>query len=163
MTARKRYRPRQANASSILAALYTRSTGTVSDHANEVVLHLYEALDAMKRGQATEHHFNALVTAANMAYVLAEKGVGAWFMDTCKRASLELYRVRQRHEITGVYGVSGQGIKDITAMIEARADQLTAEGYTEGLEYQAACIVADRLQRKVVITEKDLAEQSAMA
>lgn len=156
----KAYRPRFSYDDQCAAAqdaLFRRSAEDVTDEsAGEMLIALDASWTLLRQGKATSTDMNALTTAANMSVVLAEKGVGAEFLDVCCKASLELQRVKTHFAKVGHYVATGLGIKLIREMIDVRYAQLTAEGYCAGLDYQAAQIVADRMKEGCVLTDADL-------
>lgn len=157
---RKAYRPhysRDAQLEAATDALFKRSAESVNQAAaDDILLSLDASWLHLRKSTATALDMNALTTAANMAVVLAEKGVGAEFLDVCCKASIELQRVKTYHAQCGRYVASGLGIKLIREMIDVRYAQLTADGYCAGLDYQAAQIVADRMREGCVLTNADL-------
>lgn len=157
---RKAYRPRYSYSDQCAAAqdaLFQRSTEEVTtDAADEMLIALDASWVLLRQGLATTTDLNALTTAANMAVVLAEKGVGSEFLDVCCKASVELQRVKNYYEKAGRFVATGLGIKLIREMIDVRYAQLTAEGYCAGLDYQAAQVVADRMKEGCVLTDVDL-------
>lgn len=158
---RKAYRQRYSHKDQLAAAsdaLFSRSEEEISQEAaDEILMALDASWRLLRQGLATDQDINALTTAANMAVVLAEKGVGAEHLDLCCEAALELQRVKLHHSKVGRYVATGTGIRLIRELIDVRYRQLTAEGYLACLDYQAAQIVHDRMLNGEVLTHADLA------
>lgn len=149
---RKKYRPKYTYAQQLQSgqdAIFTRSKEEVEPGTTRTIsLALIEAMDAMKTGEAQAEHFNLLSTAANLAAVLCESGVGAEYIDVCKRALHELKMTRERYYKTGRFLFTGEAIRYVTEVIDVREAQLLAEGYTAGMEYCAAKMVQERLVKQ---------------
>lgn len=151
---RKKYRPKYTQDQILSAsqnALFARSAEGIDPESLGCVFQsLWLALDAMKTGKATHKDYNILSSAANISTVLCERGIGREYVDICASALKELAHARSRHTKTGHYGLSGTGARVIGEMIEVREAQLSADGYTAGMDYQAAQVVCERLRTGVV-------------
>ena len=149
MSKRKRYRPKYTAEQLLQAgqdALFTRSREEIEPATTQTIsIALLEAMDAMKKGEASATHFNLLATAANLAAVLCENGIGSEYIDVCKRGLAELKSTRERYYKTGKFLFTGEAIRAVTEVIEVREAQLLADGYTAGMDYCAAKIAHGRL------------------
>lgn len=147
---RKKYRPKYTPEQMLGAsqnAIFPRSAEEIDPQAATSVAHsMWLALDAMKAGRATEKDFNILCTATNIGTVLCERGIGREFIPVCATALKELAQCGAGYEKTGKFALSESGLRAVAEMVEVREAQLTAEGYTAGLDYQAAQIACDRLR-----------------
>lgn len=157
---RKKYRPKYTEdqmRSAPKDAIFSRSEDEVeADAAESIIAALRISLIQARNGKATYKDFNSLSAAANVSIVLCEKGVGAEFYGICRAASMELARCRYQYDQIGKFLLSEDAAKTVAEMIEVREAQFLAEGYTSGLDYQAAAIAHKRLTEGNVIKPEDL-------
>lgn len=147
---RKQYRPkysRQQMADKVRLALMGRSNEIVSDAgaAMELVIFLWQYFADLKAGTLDHKGYNILCAAANIVVILCERGIMPEMLETCVEAQAHLDRAKDYWLADGRFYVPESAYAAIAALIETRDTIMHAEGYTAGLEYQAAAIVADRL------------------
>lgn len=147
---RKQYRPkysRQQMADKVRLALMGRSNEIVSDAgaAMELVIFLWQYFADLKAGTLDHKGYNILCAAANVVVILCERGIMPEMLETCVEAQTHLDRAKDYWRADGRFYVPESAYAAIAALIETRDTIMHAEGYTAGLEYQAAAIVADRL------------------
>lgn len=147
---RKQYRPkysRQQMADKVRLALMGRSNEIVSDAgaAMELVIFLWQYFADLKAGTLDHKGYNILCAAANIVVILCERGIMPEMLETCVEAQTHLDRAKDYWRADGRFYVPESAYAAIAALIETRDTIMHAEGYTAGLEYQAAAIVADRL------------------
>lgn len=147
---RKQYRPkysRQQMADKVRLALMGRSNEIVSDAgaAMELVIFLWQYFADLKAGTLDHKGYNILCAAANIVVILCERGIMPEMLETCVEAQTHLDRAKDYWRADGRFYVPESAYAAIAALIETRDTIMHADGYTAGLEYQAAAIVADRL------------------
>ena len=147
---RKQYRPkysRQQMADKVRLALMGRSNEIVSDAgaAMELVIFLWQYFADLKAGTLDHKGYNILCAAANIVVILCERGIMPEMLETCVEAQTHLDRAKDYWWADGRFYVPESAYAAIAALIETRDTIMHADGYTAGLEYQAAAIVADRL------------------
>lgn len=147
---RKQYRPkysRQQMADKVRLALMGRSNEIVSDAgaAMELVIFLWQYFADLKAGTLDHKGYNILCAAANIVVILCERGIMPEMLETCVEAQTHLDRAKDYWWADGRFYVPEAAYAAIAALIETRDTIMHADGYTAGLEYQAAAIVADRL------------------
>lgn len=147
---RKQYRPkysRQQMADKVRLALMGRSNEIVSDAgaAMELVIFMWQYFADLKAGTLDHKGYNILCAAANIVVILCERGIMPEMLETCVEAQTHLDRAKDYWRADGRFYVPESAYAAIAALIETRDTIMHAEGYTAGLEYQAAAIVADRL------------------
>jgi len=143
---------RKQMAERIQNTLHSRCTEEVpASEATSRGRNLFMSLLKMESGTASASDFNDLSAAANMSIVLCEKGIGSEHLAVCIQASTDLAICRDEYGDTGVFKISQKAAESLREMIDIREAQLKAEGYTAGLEYQAASIVVDRINRGCVV------------
>lgn len=150
MSKRKAYRPkysRQQMADKVKLALMGRSNEIVSDAsgATELVIFLWQYFADLKDGTLGHKGYNILCAAANIVVILCERGIMPEMLETCAEAQAHINRAKDYWKSDGRFYVPESAYAAIAALIETRDTIMNAEGYTAGLEYQAAAIVADRL------------------
>lgn len=159
---RKKYRPKYTEDQMRSApndVIFSRSEEEVSaEAARQIIFSLRVSLQSLVDGTATATDFNALSTAANVSIILCEKGVGADHYDECSAASRVLARCRYQYAETGVFQIPASDAKTVAEMIDVREAQFLAEGYTAGIDYQAASIASERLMKGNFIKPEDLVE-----
>lgn len=152
---RKKYRPKYTAEQMLAAsqdAIFSRSSEEIRpEAASEVFAALGLSLASMKAGRATYVDFNALATAGNIGTVLCEHGVGREYLQACLDGLRALAQIRERYNRIGRFVPTGEEAKLVADMLTVREAQLLADGYTAGLDYQAAQIVHDRIKRGVVV------------
>lgn len=159
---RKKYRPRytiEQMREAWQKTVFPRSKEEVDPvEAEKINGALMQSFDALRDGRATLLDMQKLATAANHAMVLCEHGVGAeWFGIVVKSQEFLARAEYHFHEHAEWY-VPADGLIAILEMIDVRIAQLSADGYTAGMDYQAAMIVAQRARDRVVITRADVTE-----
>lgn len=161
---RKKYRPRYSREQMLCAwkdAIFPRSAEEVdSSEAAKIKAELTNAFDALRDGRATWFDMTKLAVAANHAMVLCELGVGAEWFGVVVKAQEWLAKAEYHFHDHGEFRVETGGLVAIIEMIDVRIAQLSADGYTSGIDYRAAQIVHERAKQKHVITRDDL-EQPA--
>ena len=159
---RKKYRPKYTEEQMRSApndVIFSRSEEEVSsDAAKGIIYALRVSLQALIDGTASATDYNALSAAANVAIILCEKGVGSEHYDECSAASRVLARCRYQYAETGVFQIPASDAKTVAEMLDVREAQFLAEGYTAGIDYQAASIASSRLKEGNVIKPEDLVE-----
>lgn len=79
--------------------------------------------DEMKAGRGTQDHWAMLASSANVAVMLAELGVLNQEMESFKAAQDALIETRDRGEKTGKWGLSGQAMTLVSAVLELHQEQ----------------------------------------
>jgi hypothetical protein len=99
---------------------------TPMDASQSLDLSLFQraALDALRRGQATETDTNNLAVAANISMVLCERGFGAEYLPDVMAAQDALVRILARAARTGRYAADGPGLQALAQFVEIHEAQI---------------------------------------
>lgn len=159
---RKKYRPRYSLEQMRAAwknTVYSRSKEEVqSDEAKKIHDELMHAFDALRDGRAGWLEMQKLAVAANQAMVLCERGIGAEWFGVVVKSQEWLARAEYYFHDHGEFRIPADGLIAILDMIDVRVAQLSADGYTTGMDFQAAMIVEQRARDRIVITRADVTE-----
>jgi hypothetical protein len=117
----------------------------------DLALYCHSAIDALSRGQGTDHHTNHLALAVNVSLMLCEAGLGGDWLDKVREAQDALVTLEARRNRIGRYVLSGLELQRLTAAIELHDSQLASPDCTEGLMVRALTEIRRRVESGNVI------------
>ena len=97
-----------------------------SEQVTDLSLFQRSAMDAMRRGDATETDLNNLAVAANISMVLCERGVGPEYLPDVLAAQDALVRIQARAVRTGRIAADGPGLQALLALLDVHEAQIEA-------------------------------------
>jgi hypothetical protein len=91
----KKYRPKAVSENPILDALYGASV-LDAERKQEIMTHIYLALDLLRQGKAERHHWNTICQGANIGEALTELHIGDNLRPDFDRGHAALHQVALR-------------------------------------------------------------------
>lgn len=155
---RKKYRPKDLSradriASTMLPLRLASKQGLSFDQVRDMNIAAYGALDAITRGVGTEDSLHQLSFTSNVSLLLAERGLGPEFIPDVQEAQTHILGLIGRHNRKESLLLSGPGIQAVRRMLQLHDQQISNEGFTEGMAYGAVKAVLERMYAGDVLSE----------
>lgn len=126
MSKRKTYKPKSVNLNPLvkLARIQVSKEPVTDEYAAHFELAAHTALDAFAHGRATRKEWDSLANVMNVAYTLAENGIGAEVLPEILTARGAMGRVRDRFKAGKGLVFDGEGLQAVRFAVGLWCDQL---------------------------------------
>lgn len=127
---RKQYRPRPvAQHGGLVAIAMCHARGEnasllAEDQTTDLGLAYWLSFENLRTGDANEESWSCVACALNVALVLAEKGIGAEYVDALVKALDGAFRAKIRSAKTGNFRLDGEALRDIEQALQIHDEQM---------------------------------------